>query len=56
MTEEEKRNHAQRIAQDWLIDIEFSYVHEDGELEGASNEDVNDIYTLIYGNMRAVFW
>lgn len=47
MTEEEKKQHALRIARDLLADAEFSYVYEDEELEDASEEDIADIYRML---------
>lgn len=47
MTEDEKKQHALRIARDILFDSEFSWVHEDEELEDASMDDILDIHHMI---------
>lgn len=55
MTEEEKREHALRIAAEILSDVDFSYVYEDEELEDASEDDQRDIYRLIYREAKVFF-
>lgn len=47
MTEEEKRAHAQRIAEWALEDIEFGVVYEDDELGDCSEEDWREIHNII---------
>lgn len=54
MTEEEKREHALRIAREVLLDTDFSLVAEDEELEDASEDDMLDIYNMIYFEGRVV--
>ena len=52
MTEEEKREHALRIAKEWLSELEFSYVYEDEALEDAGDYDLMDILSRIYSEVR----
>ena len=47
MTEEEKREHALRIAAEMLDAADFSWVYEDEELEDVSDDDQGDIFDLI---------
>lgn len=49
MTDEEKREHARRIAKWQLEDCEFCNVYEDEELEFALEQDLKDIHKLIIG-------
>ena len=49
LTDEEKKAHARRIAQEHLQDFEFLNVVEDEELEDASEEDQLAIHDLITG-------
>lgn len=52
MTEEEKREHALRIAREVLWDVDFSQVYEDEELGYESEEDQKDIHRLIYSRTK----
>ena len=52
MTEEEKREHALRIASIELVDIEFCAVYEDEELEAATEADWSDIHDIIVSQVR----
>lgn len=52
MTEDEKREHALRIASIILVDLEFSDVYEDEDLEGASEADWDDIHNIIVSQVR----
>lgn len=54
MTEEEKREHALRIAAEILEAADFYYVYEDYELEDVSDDDQEDIYGLIR-ELKVVF-
>lgn len=54
MTEDEKKQHALRIAKGMLFDAEFSLVYEDEELEGASEDDMRDIHNMIYSEVKVV--
>ena len=54
MTEDEKRQHALRIAREVLLGTHFSRVAEDEELEDASEGDMLDIYNMIYSEGRVV--
>ena len=47
MTEDEKREHALRIAEDIIRNADYSFVYEDEELEDASEEDLGDIYQML---------
>ena len=47
MTEDEKRDHALRIAEDIICNADYSFVYEDEELEDASEEDLGDIYQML---------
>ena len=47
MTEDEKREHALRIAEDIICNTDYSFVYEDEELEDASEEDLEDIYQML---------
>lgn len=53
MTDDQKLEHAIRIAQEVLENVEFSYVYEDGELpEDATEDDWRDIQRLILSGLR----
>lgn len=52
MTEDEKREHALRIASIELVDIEFCAVYEDEELEDATEADWRDIHNIIVSQVR----
>ena len=54
MTEDEKKQHALRIAREMLFNAKFSLVYEDEELEDASEDDMLDIYNMIYFEGRVV--
>lgn len=49
MTEAEKREHALRLAKDWMEDYEFLNVVEDWDLveEDASEEDLLAIHAMV---------
>lgn len=48
MSDQEKLEHALRIAKEALEDIDFSYVYEDEDLpENASEDDWRDIHDII---------
>ena len=47
MTEDEKREHALRIAEDIIRNADYSFVYEDEELEYASEEDLEGIYQML---------
>lgn len=53
MTEQEKREHAVRLAQEWLKDFEFSNVYEDEQLEDAEESDQREIHDLVVKHVRA---
>ena len=52
MTEHEKREHALRIAAITLVDLEYSDVYEDEELEDATEPDWSDIHDIIVSQVR----
>ena len=52
MTEHEKREHALRIAAITLVDLEYSDVYEDEELEDATEADWSDIHDIIVSQVR----
>ena len=52
MTEDEKREHALRIASITLVDLEYSDVYEDEELEDATEPDWSDIHDIIVSQVR----
>lgn len=52
MTEEEKREHALRIAEEILADVDFSYVIEDEDLDDATERELREIHTIIYSEVR----
>ena len=52
MTEHEKREHALRIAAITLVDLEYSDVYEDEDLEGACENDWQDIHNIIVSQVR----
>ena len=52
MTEEEKREHALRIAAEILSLADFSYVCEDKSLEDATERELREIHTTIYSEVQ----
>ena len=48
MTEDEKKQHALRIAKDIICNADYSFVYEAEELEDASEEDLGDIYQMLF--------
>ena len=55
MTEEEKRQHALRIAAEILSLADFSYVCEDKSLEDATERELREIHDMIYSEVEVTF-